>query len=152
MKVCANGILCRSLIDSGAGSSYASAKLIHELQLKPVNVQTKKIDMLMSSKQARLKTCEVNIESTTNEFTMTTNFIKVDKPELFSSRILTAKPLSNLSYPHLKGVTIDNRDKKAVLPVHVVLGNGVSRIKTEIRPRVGKDMEPVAELTQPDGS
>ena len=148
VNVSVNGILCRALIDSGAGSSYASAKLIHELQLKPVNVQTKKIDMLMSSKQARLETYEVKIESTTNKFTMTTNLIKVDKPELL---FIENPNYENLvqSYPHLKGVKIEDRDKKAKLPVHVVLGNGdYSRIKTETRPRVGKDMEPVAELTQ----
>ena len=50
VNVSVNGILRRALIDSGAGSSYASAKLIHELQLRPVNVQTKKIDMLIASK------------------------------------------------------------------------------------------------------
>ena len=148
VNVRVNGILCRALIDSGAGSSYASAKLIHELHLKPVNVQTKKIDMLMSSKQARLETYEVKIESTTNEFTMSTKLIKVDKPELL---FLENPNYGNLieNYPHLKGVTIEDRDKKPKLPVHVVLGNGdYSRIKTETRPRVGKDMEPVAELTQ----
>jgi hypothetical protein len=64
-------------MDSGAGSSYASAKLIHELHIKPLDVQTKKIDMLMCSKQARLETYEVKIESTENNFAMTTNLINV---------------------------------------------------------------------------
>ena len=46
-------------------------------------------------------------------------------------------------------MTIKDRDKRTKLPVHVVLGNGdYSRIKTETRPRVGKDMEPVAEVTR----
>ncbi len=148
VNVRVNGVLCRALIDSGAGSSYASAKLIHELHLKPVDVQTKKIDMLMYSKQARLETYEVKIESTTNEFTMTTNLIKVDKPELLFLENPNYESLIQ-NYPHLKGVTIKDRDKRTKLPVHVVLGNGdYSRIKTETRPRVGKDMEPVAELTR----
>jgi len=51
-----NGIKCRALIDSGAGSSYVSAKLIELLRIKPTDVQTKTIDMLMSSKAARLET------------------------------------------------------------------------------------------------
>ena len=104
--------------------------------------------MLMCSKQARLETYEVKIESTENNFAMTTNLIKVDKPELL---FLENPDYENLihKYPHLKGVTITDRDKKPMLPVHVVLGSGVvSRIKTETPPRVGKDMEPVAELTQ----
>ncbi len=101
VNVRVNGVLCRALIDSGAGSSYASAKLIHELHLKPVDVQTKNIDMLMYSKQAHLKTYEVKIESTTNEFTMTINLIKVDKPELL---FLENPNYENLiqNYPHLK--------------------------------------------------
>ena len=110
VNVSVNGILCRVLIDSGTGSLYASAKLIHELQLKPVNVQTKKIDMLMSSKQVHLETYEVKIESTTNKFTMTTNLIKIDKPGLLFIENLNYKNLVQ-SYPHLKGVKIEDRDK-----------------------------------------
>ena len=40
-----NGIKCRALIDSGAGSSYVSAKLIEFLRMKPAEIQTKTIDM-----------------------------------------------------------------------------------------------------------
>ena len=104
--------------------------------------------MLMCSKQARLETYEVKIESTESNFAMTTNLTKVDKPELL---FLENPDYENLihKYPHLKGVTIKGRDKKPMLPVHVVLGSGdYSRIKTETPPRVGKDMEPVAELTR----
>jgi len=43
-----NGIKCRALIDSGAGSLYVSAKWIELLRIKPTDVQTKTIDMLMS--------------------------------------------------------------------------------------------------------
>ena len=104
--------------------------------------------MLMCSKQARLETYEVKIESTESNFAMITNLTKVNKPEL----LFLENPIyENLihKYPHMKGVTIKDRDKKRMLPVHVVLGSGdYSRIKTETPPRVGKDMEPVAELTQ----
>ena len=52
-------------------------------------------------------------------------------------------------YPHLKGVRMRDRDTKPQLPVHVVLGAGeYARIKTESRPHVGKDGEPIAELTK----
>jgi hypothetical protein len=78
VNVCVNGILCRALIDSGAGKHYDYENLIHK-------------------------------------------------------------------YPHLKGVTIKDRDKKPMLPVRVVLGSGdYSRIKAETLPRVGKDMEPTS--------
>ena len=148
VNVRVNGIECRALIDSGAGSSYASSKLMHELHIKPKDVQTKKIDMLMCSKQARLETYEVKIESTNSDFAMTTNVIKVDKPELLFLENPNYEYLIN-KYPHLKGVTIEDHDKKSKLPVHVILGSGdYSRVKTETKPRVGMDMEPVAELTQ----
>ena len=41
-----NGITCRALIDSGAGSSYASANLISTLKIKPSEVMRQQIDML----------------------------------------------------------------------------------------------------------
>ena len=43
-----NGVKCRALIDSGAGSSYASAKLIDTLKLKPTESKTSRIDMLIT--------------------------------------------------------------------------------------------------------
>ena len=43
-----NDIKCRALIDSGPGSLYVSAKWIELLRIKPTDVQTKTIDMLMS--------------------------------------------------------------------------------------------------------
>ena len=43
---------------------------------------------------------------------------------------------------------IDN-DQKSQLPVHVILGNGeYARIKTETKPHIGDDGEPVAGLTK----
>ena len=56
-----NGIKCRALIDSGAGSSSISTKLIKLLCIEPTDVQTKAIDMLMSSKAARLKTYDLEL-------------------------------------------------------------------------------------------
>ena len=58
-----NGITCRALIDSGAGSSYISAKLAAMLNVKPVETRTSKIDMLLTSKTTRLEIYEVTVES-----------------------------------------------------------------------------------------
>ena len=54
MNVKVNGIECRALFDTGAGSSYASAKLIELLKINPVDVEVKQIDMLMGTSLARL--------------------------------------------------------------------------------------------------
>ena len=53
------------------------------------------------------------------------------------------------SYPHLKGVEMTDRGVKPQLLVHVVLGViKYARIKTEHKPHVGQDGEPIAELTK----
>ena len=52
-------------------------------------------------------------------------------------------------YSRLKGVHVNDDDTKASLPVHVVLGSGeYARIKTETKPRIGRENDPVAELTK----
>ena len=143
-----NGVTCRVLVDSGAGSWYASAKLVSLLDQKPVDVKMKQIDMLMSSKLERLETYETEIQSVDGNFSMQVDLIKVNKSELLS----VDNPHYNIlvdTYPHLNGVHIHDDDAKPHLPVHVVLGGGeYARIKTESCPRVGKEGEPIADLTK----
>ena len=79
-----NGIKCRALIDSGAGSSYVSAKLIELLRLKPTDVQTKTIDMLMSSKIAKLEVYDLELRSVNHQFSLAVKASKVNKRELLS--------------------------------------------------------------------
>ena len=104
--------------------------------------------MLLCTKQVRLESYQLEIVSTNNDFKMKTNLIKVNKSELLSLDNPRYEELIQ-KYSHLKGVTIADRDNKPQLPVHVVLGSGeYARIKTENRPRVGKEDEPIAELTK----
>ena len=49
-----DGVKCRALLDTGAGSSYASAKLIERLQKKPTETKFKKIEMLLGSTTTRV--------------------------------------------------------------------------------------------------
>ena len=44
-----NGIKCRALLDTGAGSSYASSALIDMLKIKPVKVERRRIEMMIGS-------------------------------------------------------------------------------------------------------
>ena len=126
-----NGIKCRALIDSGAGSSYVSAKFIDLLRLKPIATQTRSIDMLMSTKVATLEEYDLSFRSVNRQFTLSVKATNVNKSELLS--------IDNPNYceiisknPHLRGVYIHDEDEKARLPVHVVLGSGkYARIKTE---------------------
>ena len=142
------GVLCRALIDSGAGSSYISAKLIHHLKVKPIEVETKQIDMLMCKKQTRIETYQLTVESIDRQYEMAVKLMKVDKSELLTVDNPNYEGLID-HYPHLKGVTITERDKKSQLPIHIVLGSGeYARIKTKAPPRIGREFEPIAELTK----
>ena len=49
------GIECRALLDSGASSCYASAKLLNLLGKQPTEIKPKKIEMLMASTTARME-------------------------------------------------------------------------------------------------
>ena len=63
LNVKVNGITCRALIDSGAGSSYASAKLVNLLGIGPSETKTRRVDMLMSSRLTKLETYDTVIGS-----------------------------------------------------------------------------------------
>ena len=148
MIVKVNGVECRALINSGAGSSYASAKLINLLNKKPIDVRVKQVDMLPSTSELRLETYQTTVEAMAGDFQMNVNLIKVNKGELL---MLDNPEYENLiaKHSHLKGVTMHNRDMKPQLPVHVVLGGGeYAKIKTGHRPHIGQDGEPIAELSK----
>ena len=46
-----NGVMCRALIDSGAGGSYASANLVTMIDEKPSETKLQRIDMLMDRRR-----------------------------------------------------------------------------------------------------
>ncbi len=55
--------MCRALIDSGAGSAYASATLINMLKIKPREIKRQRIDMLMTSQTANMELYDTKISS-----------------------------------------------------------------------------------------
>ena len=140
-----NGVQCRALIDTGAGSSYASSTLLKKTKLKPIRRERKKIEMLMHTATEKLEVYQANIGNLEGTFELCTEVTKVDKNVLMNPQYkkLIAK------YAHLKDVNMDDHDPKEELPVHVVLGaNEFSKIKMKEVPRVGMAGEPVAELTR----
>ena len=56
-----DGIKTHALLDTGAGSSYASAKLINTLNKKPKEVKTKRIEMMLTSSTTRIEIYSANI-------------------------------------------------------------------------------------------
>jgi hypothetical protein len=143
-----NGIRCRALVDSGAGSSYVSAKFIDLLKVKPVDVETKNIDMLIASKAATFEVYNLELHCLDHQFSLTTKVTKINKSELLTVPNPNYIQLCQ-NHAHLKGVTMNDDSTKPYLPVHVVVGSGdYARIKTGTKPRIGNDNEPIAELTK----
>ena len=141
--------MCRALIDSGDGGSYASAKLISMINKQPCEVKTQQIDMLMATKITRIEMYDTEVCSLDESHKIHVKLAKVDKPELLSIKYPGYDKLI-CEHDHLRGVTMDDRDTKQQLPVHLVSGNGeYARIKTSTKPLVGRgDGEPVAEKTK----
>ena len=69
IPIIVDGITCCTLIDTGAGSLYASGKLTDSLKKKPCQTKTKQVDMLVSSQVTRLEVYNTLIESLDGNFT-----------------------------------------------------------------------------------
>ncbi|XP_078345136.1 uncharacterized protein LOC144667518 [Oculina patagonica] len=142
------GIECRALLDSGASSCYASAKLLDLLGKRPTEIKPKKVVMLMASTTAKMEIYKSTVSSKSGDYSLEVNLTKVNRGELLSLENPRYEQLMK-TYSHLKGVEMDDIDTKPLLPVHVILSAGVfARIKTDTRPRIGNQGEPVAERTK----
>lgn len=79
---------------------------------------------------------------------MNVKVAKMEKPELLKLNNLGYERLIR-KYKHLSGVRIEDLDTKDKLPIHLVLGNGkYAWIKTNTKPLIGRENEPVAEKTK----
>ena len=141
-----DGITCSALLDTGAGSSYASAAIVRQLGKQPSRIEHKRIDMMCLTNQ-KIQQYDVKISNTRGSFEMATTVSKVDKSVLLS--VPNPRYAEKINqYTHLEGVVMDDGDTKSELPIHMILGaSEYSRIKTDTRLRIGKTGEPIAELT-----
>ncbi|CAB4012896.1 Hypothetical predicted protein, partial [Paramuricea clavata] len=76
------GIKTHALLDTGAGSSYASTKIINALKKRPKEVKTKRIEMMPPQSTTRIEICSANLKSLDHKFDMNVELSNVDKPEL----------------------------------------------------------------------
>ena len=141
------GITCRVLLDTGAGSSYASATLVERLNWKPDHKEYKKIEMMMTSTSQKMEMYNVLISSIKGNFSLPTTVSKVDKSVLLTvpnpryAEIISQTPASQRRDDGRCGY-------KTRAAIHVVLGaSEYATLKTCSVPRVGNPAEPVAELT-----
>lgn len=77
-----DGIKTRALLDTGAGNSYASAKLIDALKKRPKDITTKRIEMMLGSKTVEIY--PATIKAIDGQFSMDIELTKVDKPQLMT--------------------------------------------------------------------
>ena len=142
-----DGIKTHALLDAGAGSSYASAKLINALNKRPKDTKTKRIDMMLSSSTTQVEIYSVTLGAVDGKFEKGIELTKVHKPQLMTVENPNYVALLE-KYSHLKGVRIDDPDDRPQIPIHVVLGTSeYAAIKTTIAQRVGKPGQPMAERT-----
>ena len=142
------GVKCGALLDTGAGSSYASAALLNRISSRKRTKEVRKIEMLLGTSTREVELVTINVGDISGKFTMPVEVTKVDKGELLF--------LDNPNYeetiaknPHLSGVVVYDQDKKIRLPVHLILGAGeYAKLKTESTPKIGEPGKPVAELTK----
>lgn len=142
------GVKCRALLDTGAGSSYASAALLERISKRKCRKEIRKIDMMLGATTREVELTTIEIKGTDGKFSLPVEVTKVNKGELLF--------IDNPRYqrmieenPHLKGVKMEDLDQKERLPVHIILGaSDYAKLKTDRPPRVGKLGQPVAELTR----
>jgi len=143
-----DGIKCRALLDTGAGSSYASAYLLDMLDKKPKRTETKTVEMMMSSKNTKIDIYDVEIANLEKTFKLRTELNKVQRNVLINIDNPRYDQMKR-DYPHLSDVVMSDADTKAELPIHVILGTSeYARIKTQTKPKLGNQGDPVAERTK----
>ena len=119
------GIECYALLDSGASSCSASAKLLDLLGKQPTEIKPKKIEMCQASATARMEIFKTTVSSRSGDYSLDVSLTQVNRGELLSLENPRYEQLIK-TYSHLRGVEMDDTDAKQLLPIHVILGTGVS--------------------------
>ena len=81
-EVC--GIRCRTLVDTRAGSSYASAVLLDRIGKQPVRKEFRRIEMLMQTTDKEIEIHDVVIENLSGNFHLRTEITKVNRGVLLT--------------------------------------------------------------------
>ena len=62
------GMKCRALVDTGAGSSYASAGLLNCIKAEPIKSNVLNIEMLLGTTTRKLDTFHIDIKAVDGDF------------------------------------------------------------------------------------
>ena len=131
-----NGIKCRTLLDTGAGSSHASSTLLDRLHLRPIRREFKQIEMMFGTSNKAINIYGLQIRSLDGKFSLEAQVNKVDRKELLTLENPKCTEMVE-QFSYLRGVTIQDDSEKPMLPIHLILGtNKYAKIKTGTRPRI----------------
>ena len=79
-----NGITCRALLDTDAGSSYISSTLARELRRPQIRTDYKQIETMLHMTNIFIDIYQVEITNTKGDFVINTEVSIVDRAELIS--------------------------------------------------------------------
>ena len=105
MLVEIDGVKAHALLDTGVGSSYASAKLIDAINKKPKQVMTRRVDMMLSSTTTKVEIYSANLKSIDGNFDMDIELCKVHRPQLMTINNPNFTGFCE-KYSHLEGVKV----------------------------------------------
>ena len=136
----------RAMLDTGAGSSFASATFIRHLGMKPSRWEWKSTETMTTTVRQKLPIYDVKLVSTDGKEELDVQLTMLDKPVITTLKNPEIGELKK-KFPYLRGLCFDNEDNREQHPIHLILGVGdLSRIKTSTC-RVGDVNQPVAEKT-----
>ena len=144
-----NGVKCRALLDTGAGSSYISQGLLDYLKVDQYTVHSRQIEMMFSTQDRAVQVYSLDIENCQNETVFKeVAMTKVERPVLLNLKNPKYHELCK-RYAHLADLHFLDCDEKEEVPIHVIMGVGqFTMSKTATAPRIGRAGEPIAEKTK----
>ena len=148
LKLNVEGILCRAHLDTGAGSSYASAALLDKIPKRTRTREVRRIKMMLWYTTRQVELSSITVQAVDSSTELKVDVTKVDRNELLMVDTPNYKKIIE-SYAHLQEAHMDDSDSKPHLPVYLILGaSEYAAIKNTERPRIGRPGEPVAEKTK----
>ena len=145
VMVSMEGVLCQALLDTGAGSSYASAALPTKLSRCTHEKEVWHIEMMLGSMTQEVELATITVWSTDGREELKVDVMMVEKGELLTLENPNHQALIN-SHAHLEGMQMEDRVPKPYLQINLILGaRAYPAIKTTQRPQVGQLSEPVVE-------
>ena len=119
----ANGQKFRAMLDTGAGSSFASSTFIHHIEIKPAYWEAKSIETMTTTMHQKFPVYGVKLWSTDGINSLDVKLNKLDRPVLTT---LNNPRIADLKkkFPYLNGIQFDCEDEREQHPIHLILGVG----------------------------